>query len=32
MYTAASPDLDSNSRGGGELPNPNEFNFTLTEV
>ena len=30
MYTVASPDPDHNSRGGGELPNPNECNSTLT--
>ena len=28
MYTVASP--DPNPRGGGQLPNPNECNFTLT--
>ena len=28
MYTAASP--DPNPRGGGQLPNPNECNSTLT--
>ena len=28
MYTVASP--DSNPRGGGQLPNPNECNSTLT--
>ena len=28
MYTVASP--DPNPRGGGELPNPNECNSTLT--
>ena len=27
MYTAAS--LDPNFRGGGQLPNPNEWNSTL---
>ena len=26
MYTVASPDPDPNLRGGGELPNPNEWN------
>ena len=30
MYTVASPDPDPNPRGGGELPNPNECNSTLT--
>ena len=28
MYTVASP--DPNLRGGGQLPNPNECNSTLT--
>ena len=28
MYTVASP--DPNPRGGGQLPNPNECNSTLT--
>ena len=28
MYTVASP--DHNPRGGGQLPNPNECNSTLT--
>ena len=28
MYTVASP--DPNPRGGGQLPNPNEWNSTLT--
>ena len=28
MYTVASP--DSNPRGGGQLPNPNECHSTLT--
>ena len=32
MYTVASPDPDPNPRGGGELPNPNECNSTLTSV
>ena len=32
MYTVASPDPDPdpNRRGGGQLPNPNECNSTLT--
>ena len=30
MYTVAS--LDPNPRGGGQLPNPNECNSTLTSV
>ena len=30
MYTVASP--DPNPRGGGQLPNPNECNSTLTGV
>ena len=30
MYTVASPDPDTNPRGGGQLPNPNECNSTLT--
>ena len=30
MYTVASPDRDPNPRGGGQLPNPNECNSTLT--
>ena len=32
MYTVASPDPNPNPnpRGGGELPDPNEFNSTLT--
>ena len=30
MYTVASPDPDRNRRGGGQLPNPNECNSTLT--
>ena len=30
MYTVASPDPDPNPRGGGQLPNPNECNSTLT--
>ena len=32
MYTVASPDPDpdANPRGGGQLPNPNECNSTLT--
>ena len=30
MYTVASP--DPNPRGGGQLPNPNECNSTLTSV
>ena len=29
MYTVASPDPDPNSRGGDQLPNPNECNSTL---
>ena len=34
MYTAASPDLepDPNPRGGGQLPNRNECNSTLTSA
>ena len=30
MYTVASPDPDPYPRGGGQLPNPNEYNSTLT--
>ena len=30
MYTVASPYPDPNRRGGGQLPNPNECNSTLT--
>ena len=30
MYTVASPDPDPNPRGGGQLPNHNECNSTLT--
>ena len=30
MYTVASPDPDPNPRGGGQLPNPNECDSTLT--
>ena len=30
MYTVASPDPDANPRGGGQLPDPNECNSTLT--
>ena len=30
MYTVASPDPDHNRRGGGQLPNSNECNSTLT--
>ena len=30
MYTVASPDPDPNPREGGQLPNPNECNSTLT--
>ena len=30
MYTVASP--DPNPRGGGQLPNPNECNSTLTSA
>ena len=30
MYTVASPDPAPNHRGGGQLPNPNECNSTLT--
>ena len=30
MYTVASSDPDPNPRGGGQLPNPNECNSTLT--
>ena len=30
MYTVASPDPDPDPRGGGQLPNPNECNSTLT--
>ena len=30
MYTVASPDPDPNPREGGELPDPNECNSTLT--
>ena len=30
LYTVASPDPDSNPWGGGQLPNPNECNSTLT--
>ena len=32
MYTVASPDPDTNTRGGGQLPNPNECNSALTSV
>ena len=36
MYTVASPDPDPdpdpNRRGGGQLPNPNECNSTLTSA
>ena len=32
MYTAASPDPDPNPSGGGQLPNPNECNSTLTSI
>ena len=32
MYTVASQDPDPDSRGGGQLPNPNECNFTLTSA
>ena len=32
MSTLASPDLDRNSRGGGQLRNPNECNSTLTSA
>ena len=32
MYTVASPGLDSNPRGGGQLPNPNEYNYMLTSA
>ena len=32
MYTVAGPDPDPNFRGRGQLPDPNESNFTLTEV
>ena len=30
MYTTASP--DANPRGGGRLPNPNEYTSTLTSA
>ena len=30
MYTVASRNPDTNPRGGGQLPNPNECNSTLT--
>ena len=30
MYTVANPDPDLNPRGGGQLPNPNKCNSTLT--
>ena len=30
MYTVASP--DPNTRGGGQLPNPNECDSTLTSA
>ena len=30
MYTVASPDPDPNRKGGDQLSNPNECNFTLT--
>ena len=30
MYTVASPGPDPDPRGGGQLPNPNKCNFTLT--
>ena len=30
MYTVASPGPDPNPRGGGQLPNPNKCNSTLT--
>ena len=30
MYTVASPNPDPNRRGGGQLPNPNEYNSALT--
>ena len=30
LYTVASPDPDPNPKGGGQLPNPNECNSTLT--
>ena len=29
MYTVDSPDPDPDSRGGGQLPDPNECNSTL---
>ena len=32
MYTVGSPDPDPNPRRGGQLPNPNECNSTLTKV
>ena len=32
MYTVASPEPDPNPRGGGQLPNPNECNSTLTSA
>ena len=32
MYTVASPDIDPNPWGGGQLPNPNECNSTLTSA
>ena len=32
MYTVASPDPDPTPKGGGQLPNPNECNSTLTSV
>ena len=30
MYAVAGPNPDPNRRGGGQLPNPNECNSTLT--
>ena len=30
MYIVAGPDLNPNPGGGGQLPNPNEYNYTLT--
>ena len=32
MYTVASPDPDPDTRGGGQLLNPNECNSTLTSA
>ena len=32
MYTIASPDPDPNTRGEGQLSNPNECNSTLTSA